>query len=221
MAAAHAGPPSWLLVTLAAPHAWGLLPLLAPRAVCAVASALGYSDVPTPYTAGALVLAAAQAGAVFQWLYEWHAGQSALAREAAGGAPLLLRLVLAAPFLAGGAYLKLGAARALGRAGVGFARQLSGRVRTAPWCTAWPFSHTGAPFCSGLALHVPRRCGAAPAPRSTRGAPPSAPYGRELQSAHVYARRQRQRGHAPRTTSLYALGCECLLTCRNCCSLRP
>jgi hypothetical protein len=139
-----AGPPSWLWAALAAPHAWGLLPLLVPRRVAQLAAALGHADAATPYAAGALVLAAAQAGAVLQWLYDAHTGTPELSRTSEVALPLALRCALAAPLLAGGALLRIGAARVLGRGGLYFGRQLGGPERERPWATDWPFSVTGA-----------------------------------------------------------------------------
>jgi hypothetical protein len=143
--AADAGPsPAWLWAALAAPHAWGLAPLLAPHALSSAATALGHADAAALFMAASLVLAAAQAGAVLQWLYDAHAAGGGDADAAA--LPLALRAVVAAPLLAAGGWLKLGAYQTLGRGGLYFARQLRGRERPPPWCTASPFTVTGATY---------------------------------------------------------------------------
>ena len=133
-----AAAPGWLLAALAAPHAWALLPLLSPRWLATAAQHLGHPDAAVPFAAGAIVLAAVQAGAVLQWLYDARAA-GLFALGGAGG-----RALLALPLLGAGAWLRLGATRVLGRGGAYFARQLGGRERTLPFTTAGPYSLTGA-----------------------------------------------------------------------------
>ena len=161
--ASGGAPSAYLLAALASAHAWGLVPLLAPRWLTALAAAMGHPDAGVPFAAGALVLSALQATAVLQWLQDARAGGAVA--FGGTGAGVLGRAVLALPLLAAGAWLKLGAVRALGRSGLCFARQLGGRERAEPLIRVWPFTLTGAFWRRALPrARAPAICAAAAAP---------------------------------------------------------
>lgn len=146
--------PGWLWAALAAPHLASAAVLVAPAQLRDLAARLGHDDATVPFAALLAVLSVAQLGAVVQFLSESQP-RPGLAL------PLALRLGLAVPLLLGGCALKWSAAKALGRAGLSFGKQLkaTARERALPAATAWPYTDLGA---------TPAGC-SAPSPTQAQG----------------------------------------------------